>query len=125
MAERELVADMRALLAAMEGQGPGPAECGTAGAATERKLRTTLPTLEDKLGQLLGALRSNGADEWAGKPAQEDLGMQFFLQPDEVVDRDEAEQRTSQGEGDGIDGLMREYLGAVERVWRLGEPAPK
>ncbi|RNE98277.1 hypothetical protein TraAM80_08850 [Trypanosoma rangeli] len=125
MTEKELVADMRALLEAMDGQEASPAEHGKAEAATKGELQTPSPSLEDKIGQLLGALRSNDADDWMGKPTQKELGMRFFTQPDEAVNHGEAKAKTQKGSDDTIDSLMREYLGAVERVWRLDESASK
>ncbi|PBJ71105.1 hypothetical protein BCY84_17440 [Trypanosoma cruzi cruzi] len=122
MAAKELLADMRALLEAMEGQEARPIERGEGDASTEENFRTPSPSLEDKIGQLLGALRSNGVDDWAGKPAQEDLGVRFFPQPREGAGNGRVRENTQTTDGDTIDSLMCEYLGAVKQVWRTEDP---
>ncbi|KAH9600486.1 hypothetical protein LSM04_001630 [Trypanosoma melophagium] len=121
MGDEGLAADMLALLGALESLGEGTnsaqREEPNKPPTNQEETPQPPPSLEEKLGELMGALRANGKDDWEGKPRQEDLGLRFFGGPAP------GEQEAEEGDGAkrGLDELMGEYLGAVARARRREE----
>nr|CCC91362.1 conserved hypothetical protein [Trypanosoma congolense IL3000] len=109
-----LVSDAKALLDAFEKGSvsvPGD-EKDTAGAAPASG------SLEEKLGELLGALRRNDSDVWEGKPVQEDLGIRFDFQRSQERKEQlpEISGRVPDSAKASLDSLMEKYIDAIREV---------